>query len=85
MEPSMHIQNYAYSHSPSEFAELRELLISSYTGSRAPLNWRLAMLENWYYASRYLEVDVGVIDQVADPGVRICGLRWGERVSARSA
>jgi ribosomal protein S18 acetylase RimI-like enzyme len=55
METPVLFQDYAYSHSPAEFAELRELLICSYTVSRTPLNWRLAMLENWYYASRYLE------------------------------
>ncbi len=50
-------QDYAYPHSPAEFTESRELLVHSYTVSRTPLNWRLAALENWYYASSYLETE----------------------------
>lgn len=53
----MSIQDSAYTNSSAELAELRELLISSYTGRRAPRNWRPAMFENWYYASRYLEAE----------------------------
>jgi ribosomal protein S18 acetylase RimI-like enzyme len=51
----MTIQDVAYTHTEAEFDELRELLLQSYAHSPAPLNWRLALLENWYYASRYLE------------------------------
>jgi hypothetical protein len=33
---------------------MRELLVESYATSHKPRNWRLALLENWYYASRYI-------------------------------
>jgi mycothiol synthase len=51
----MAIYDVDYTHSVTEFEEMRELLIKSYLVSRKPLNWRLAMVENWNYASRYLE------------------------------
>lgn len=49
------IRDYGYTHSEAEFEEMRELLVKSYAVSRKPLNWRLALIENWNYASRYLE------------------------------
>jgi hypothetical protein len=51
----MAVYDVDYTHSDTEFKEIRELLIKSYLVSRKPLNWRLAMVENWNYASRYLE------------------------------
>ncbi len=51
----MTIRDVVYTHTQAEFDELRELLLQSYGLSPTPFNWRLAMLENWYYASRYLE------------------------------
>ena len=44
-----------YTHSEIEFDKMRELMVRSYLVDRKPFNWRLAMAENWYYASRYLE------------------------------
>lgn len=44
-----------YTHSETEFDEMRNLLVTSYLVSKKPFNWRLAMAENWNYASRYLE------------------------------
>ncbi len=44
-----------YTHTEEEFEEMRFLLTESYRLSRRPLNWRLAMAENWNHASRYLE------------------------------
>jgi hypothetical protein len=44
-----------YTHRQTEFEEMLELLVNSYATSTAPFNWRLAMLENWNHASRYLE------------------------------
>ncbi|MBN2549292.1 MAG: GNAT family N-acetyltransferase [Anaerolineales bacterium] len=49
------IQDYPYTHSAAEFAEIFDLAVGSYAHSRQPWNWRVAMLENWSYASRYLE------------------------------
>jgi ribosomal protein S18 acetylase RimI-like enzyme len=51
----MAMRDTDYTHSEAEFKEMRELLAQSYLVSRKPLNWRLAMAENWNYASRYLE------------------------------
>jgi len=51
----MTIQDYDYTHSQAEFDEMCELLVHSYTVSIKPFNWRLALIENWNYASRYLE------------------------------
>jgi len=51
----MRIQDGPYAHSEEEFDEMRELLLNSYAVSTKPFNWRLAMIENWNYASRYLE------------------------------
>ena len=51
----MTIQDYDYTHSQAEFDEMCELLVYSYTVSIKPFNWRLALIENWNYASRYLE------------------------------
>lgn len=39
----------------SEFSFLRQFMVESYRQDRKPFNWRLAMAENWYYASRYLD------------------------------
>jgi hypothetical protein len=44
-----------YTHRPTEFEEMQELQMMSYLASRKPLNWRPAMMENWNFASRYLE------------------------------
>ncbi len=38
-----------------EFENLRRFLVDSDRLDRKPFNWRLALAENWYYASRYLE------------------------------
>lgn len=43
---------------------MRELLVDSYPRSSRPLNWRLALIENWNYASRYLEPPEYFIDRV---------------------
>ncbi len=51
----MKILDMDYSHSEAEIEELRALLIKSYVVSLKPFNWRLAITENWIYASRYLE------------------------------
>jgi GNAT superfamily N-acetyltransferase len=52
---SMSIHEVNYTHSNAEFEEMRELLVASYLVNKRPFNWRLAMIENWNYASRYLE------------------------------
>jgi len=44
-----------YTHSQAEFEEMQALLVNSYATSTKPFNWRLAVLENWNHASRYLE------------------------------
>jgi ribosomal protein S18 acetylase RimI-like enzyme len=44
-----------YTHSPAEFKEMQELQMMSYLASRKPFNWRPAIMENWNFASRYLE------------------------------
>ena len=54
-EEFMFIHDVDYTHSEAEFEEMRLLLVKSYAVSRKPFNWRLAMAENWNYASRYLE------------------------------
>jgi hypothetical protein len=51
----MDARDWPYAHSGDEFTQMRELLVDSYTHSSRPLNWRLAAIENWNYASRYLE------------------------------
>jgi len=51
----MTIHDVDYTHSEAEFEEMRDLLTRSYIVSRKPLNWRLAVAENWNYGSRYLE------------------------------
>jgi ribosomal protein S18 acetylase RimI-like enzyme len=51
----MQAQDYDYTHSEAELEEMEALLIDSYSASRRPFNWRPALLENWSYASRYLE------------------------------
>ena len=51
----MAIREVNYTHSEIEFEEMRDLLVKSYLVSRKPLNWRLAIAENWNHASRYLE------------------------------
>jgi ribosomal protein S18 acetylase RimI-like enzyme len=52
---NMTIRDVDYTHSDQELEELRELCVQSYAVSHKPRNWRLAVLENWSYASRYLE------------------------------
>jgi ribosomal protein S18 acetylase RimI-like enzyme len=49
------VKDFAYTHSDAEFDELRGLCVTGYAASHKPFNWRLALLENWSYASRYLE------------------------------
>jgi hypothetical protein len=49
------VDDFDYTRSDAEFDEVRELCAASYDTSHKPLNWRLALLENWSYASRYLE------------------------------
>jgi hypothetical protein len=44
-----------YTHSEAEIEEMRALLVKSYAESFKPFNWRLAVTENWIYASRYSE------------------------------
>lgn len=44
-----------YHHTEAEFEQMRNLLVNSYRESKKPFNWRLAMAENWNYASRFLE------------------------------
>jgi GNAT superfamily N-acetyltransferase len=51
----MQINDTNYTHSETEIGELRALLVKSYAVSLKPFNWRLALTENWFYASRYLE------------------------------
>jgi mycothiol synthase len=51
----MEIHDTAYTHSETEIEELRTFLVKSYAVSLKPFNWRLALTENWIYASRYLE------------------------------
>ena len=51
----MKVHEIDYTHREVEFDEMRNLLVTSYLESRKPLNWRLAMAENWNYGSRYLE------------------------------
>jgi GNAT superfamily N-acetyltransferase len=51
----MEIHDTTFTHSETEIEELRALLVKSYAVSLKPFNWRLAVTENWFYASRYLE------------------------------
>jgi ribosomal protein S18 acetylase RimI-like enzyme len=51
----MAIHEVDYTHSEVEIEEMRALLVKSYLVSRKPFNWRLAVAENWTFASRYLE------------------------------
>jgi mycothiol synthase len=51
----MKIHDTAYTHSEAEIDELRAFLVKSYAENMKPFNWRLALTENWIYASRYLE------------------------------
>ncbi len=44
-----------YKHTTAEIEAMRRLLVKSYAVSLKPFNWRLAMLENWIFGSRYLE------------------------------
>lgn len=46
---------YPYSHSQKEFAEICDLLNEAYLRDHRPGNWRLALIENWNMASRFLE------------------------------
>jgi hypothetical protein len=52
---SVKIHNFDYTHSEAEIEELRAFLVKSYAVNLRPFNWRLAVTENWIYASRYLE------------------------------
>jgi hypothetical protein len=54
-EKMMTIHDVDTTHSEAEFEEMRDLLTRSYSVSKKPLNWRLAMTENWSYGSRYSE------------------------------
>jgi mycothiol synthase len=60
----MDIRDWPYTHSEEEFSQMRELLVDSYTRSSRPHNWRLASIENWNYASRYLEPPEYFTDRV---------------------
>jgi mycothiol synthase len=51
----MKIYDSDYNHGEEEWDEMRNLLIESHKTIRKPFNWRLALFENWLYASRYLE------------------------------
>ena len=51
----MDAKNRPFAHSEVELSQMRRLLVDSYARSSRPLNWRLALIDNWYYASRYLE------------------------------
>lgn len=51
----MHIHHNYFTGSPAEIDEISRFLMKSYALSLKPFNWRLAMFENWYFASRYLE------------------------------
>ncbi len=51
----MEIHDTQYTHSENEIEELRAFLVKSYAQSLKPFNWRLAVAENWIFASRYLE------------------------------
>ncbi len=51
----MTIREVDYTHSETEFEEMRELLVKSYLVSRKPFNLRLAVIENWNHGSRFLE------------------------------
>jgi hypothetical protein len=44
-----------YHHTAVEFEQMRSLLVNTCLESKKPFNWRLAMAENWNYASRFLE------------------------------
>ena len=55
---------HPYSHNQQEFAEICELIIETYLRDHRPRNWRLAMLENWNMASRFLEPKDYFIDRV---------------------
>ena len=43
----MAIREVNYTHSEIEFEEMRDLLVKSYLVNKKPLNWRLAIAENW--------------------------------------
>jgi ribosomal protein S18 acetylase RimI-like enzyme len=49
------VNDSPYTHSDAEFGELCGLCLSGYAAGHKPSNWRVAMLENWSYASRDLE------------------------------
>ena len=51
----MKVKQVEYTHTEKEFDAMRQLMVEGYLVSRKPFNWRLAMAENWNYASRYLE------------------------------
>lgn len=53
-----------YSHSQHEFQEICDLLIETYLQDHRPRNWRLALIENWNMASRFLEPKEYFIDRV---------------------
>lgn len=60
----MEIHDIVYTHSETEIEELRAFLVKSYAGNLKPFNWRLALTENWIYASRYLEPPEYFTDRV---------------------
>jgi hypothetical protein len=49
------VYDSGYTHSDADFGELRDLCLAAYATGHKPSNWRVAMLENWAYSSRYLE------------------------------
>jgi ribosomal protein S18 acetylase RimI-like enzyme len=54
-EVIVQIDRVDYTHSPVEIEEMRCVLLKSYESGIKPFNWRLALLENWIFGSRYLE------------------------------
>ncbi|QRN84123.1 GNAT family N-acetyltransferase [Chloroflexota bacterium] len=65
-----------YSHSQKEFQEICDLLNETYLQDHRPRNWRLALIENWNMASRFLEPREYFIDRVRlwrDPDDRLAG------------
>lgn len=80
------VRDSGYTHSDAELDELRDLCLAGYATAYKPSNWRVAMLENWSYASRYLEpleYFAGCVHtwrtatgQLAGAIIRYWGLAW---------
>ena len=47
----MTLQAFNFTHSESEFGEMRALLRAACAASKRPLTWRLPQHENWHYAA----------------------------------